>query len=112
DVARQARLFALVVAGVLLGIAPIHLARLVLDRVIPRRDLRLLAALGAAFLVAVLLRALVEYAQTMVSEAIRQRVIARLRSDLFAHLLRVGPDFYTRTPVGQIMNRVQTDVGR
>ncbi len=112
NVAKQVQLLALVVTSVMLGLAPIHLFRFILDEVIPARRTALLPTVGAALLAAVVARIGVDYWQTMTSERIRQQVISRLRAELFAHLMRVAPDFYTRYSVGQITTRVQIDVGR
>lgn len=112
NVAKQVQLLALVVTSVMLGLAPIHLFRFILDEVIPGRRTALLPVVGTALLAAVVARIGVDYWQTMTSERIRQQVISRLRAELFAHLMRVAPDFYTRYSVGQITTRVQIDVGR
>lgn len=112
DVGSQVRLLGLVVLGVLLGLAPIHLFRLVLDHAIPRRDTGLLAKIGAALLGLVVARAVVNYAQGVVGEQVRQGFLGGFRNELFAHLLRVSPEFYARRSVGQLMNQVQLDVGR
>ncbi|WP_072390286.1 ABC transporter transmembrane domain-containing protein [Hyphomicrobium sp. CS1GBMeth3] len=40
---------------------------------------------------------------------IGERVVADLRSDVFAHLARLGPDFYDRTHSGEVMSRLTAD---
>ena len=40
---------------------------------------------------------------------IGERVVADLRSDVFAHLARLGPDFYERTHSGEVMSRLTAD---
>jgi ATP-binding cassette subfamily B protein len=40
---------------------------------------------------------------------IGERVVADLRADVFAHLARLGPDFYDRTHSGEVMSRLTAD---
>ncbi len=40
---------------------------------------------------------------------IGERVVADLRADAFAHLARLGPDFYERTHSGEVMSRLTAD---
>jgi ATP-binding cassette subfamily B protein len=40
---------------------------------------------------------------------IGERVVADLRSDVFAHLARLGPAFYERTHSGEVMSRLTAD---
>jgi ATP-binding cassette, subfamily B, bacterial len=40
---------------------------------------------------------------------IGERVVADLRADTFAHLSRLGPDFYERTHSGEVMSRLTAD---
>ncbi len=40
---------------------------------------------------------------------IGERVVADLRSDVFAHLARLGPEFYERTHSGEVMSRLTAD---
>jgi len=39
-----------------------------------------------------------------------QRMMARLKLDLFDRLMRLSLDFFDRTPVGRVMSRVESDV--
>ena len=49
--------------------------------------------------------------QTWLSTAVGQRVMHRLRSDLFAHLQRQSLDFFTRTRGGEVQSRLVNDIG-
>jgi ATP-binding cassette subfamily B protein len=40
---------------------------------------------------------------------IGERVVADLRADVFAHLARLGPNFYERTHSGEVMSRLTAD---
>jgi ATP-binding cassette, subfamily B, bacterial len=70
-------------------------------------------AVAAASLVAlaiVLLDWLVEAAETQVSGRTGERVLYALRIRIFAHLQRLGLDYYERELGGRIMTRMTTDV--
>ncbi|MFO0547166.1 MAG: ATP-binding cassette domain-containing protein [Polyangiaceae bacterium] len=112
DPAGQARLFGLVALSVVLGLIPVHLVRMILDRAIPSRDERLLAWLAGLALAAAILRALADFARVVAAEKLRAAVHDKLRDALFSHVLRLGSDFFAKHSVGQIANRIQTEVGR
>lgn len=112
DLKRQIVQLVLVILKVLLGLLPFHLLRYILDSIVPARDTTRLYQVAAALFVLVLARMLAEYAHAMAAEQIRQRVMQKLRGELFAHVMRLGPDFFARQSIGQITSRVQTEVGR
>src|SRR5690606_30332893 len=86
------------------------ITRLVLDHAIPQRDLRLLAILTAALLGSILLAFAFEYAQTVLTAWIGQRVMYDLRREIFNHLQRLSLPYFDRNPVGRLMTRVTNDV--
>ena len=99
----------------LLGVAGLQLAapyltQLAIDRAIPARDYRLVRLLAVLFLAANLAEFLLDYAQTVVTALIGQRVMVDLRLAIFGKLQRLGVAFYDRNPVGRLMTRVTTDV--
>lgn len=101
--------------AVLLGVAALELAgplltAYALDHAIPAGDLGLLGLLVAAFAGALVLSFLLEYAQTLLTTWIGQRVMFDLRVELFAHLQRLSLRFFDRNPVGRLMTRVTNDV--
>jgi ABC-type bacteriocin/lantibiotic exporter with double-glycine peptidase domain len=108
----QLRLLGLVCASVLFGLLPVHGFRLLLDRAIPQRDERLLWQLGLGLLLVALAKALVEYRQALAAERLRAVLHAKLRAELSAHVLRLPPEHFARHSVGQLTNRIQTEVGR
>ncbi len=98
----------LAVAG--LQLAGPYLTQVAIDRAIPARDLGLVRWLALAFLAANLAEFLLDYAQTVVTALIGQRVMVDLRLAIFGKLQRLGVAFYDRNPVGRLMTRVTTDV--
>src|SRR5262249_25638804 len=65
------------------------------------------AAIGLAI---VLADWAVNWAQTIVVGRNGERLLYTLRVKIFAHLQRLGPDFYERERPGRIMTRMTTDV--
>ncbi|HSE26975.1 MAG TPA: ABC transporter ATP-binding protein [Gemmatimonadales bacterium] len=101
---------ALLVAGGLLALVGPWLTQQALDVAIPRRDGRLLALLTGAFVLALLVDFAQEYAQTVLTTRIGQRVMHDLRTGLFAHLQRLSVPYFDRHPVGRLITRVTSDV--
>ena len=101
---------ALLVAGGLLALVGPWLTQQVLDVAVPRRDGRLLALLTGAFVLALLVDFVQEYAQTILTTRIGQRVMHDLRTGLFTHLQRLSIPYFDRHPVGRLMTRVTSDV--
>src|SRR5689334_9272207 len=91
SLSRQIQLFVLVVLGVAVGLLPIHLFRMILDRAIPHGDRTLVFQISGALLGAVVVAAALAFARTVVADQIRQAFLAGFRNELFAYLLRVSP---------------------
>ncbi len=81
-----------------------------LDAAIPRRDLALLGTLAGLFLAALAVEFVAEYAQTILTTLIGQRVMRDLRQQIFRHLQRLSIPYFDRHPVGRLMTRVTSDV--
>lgn len=109
---QQALMFLIVVLATLAALVPIHLFRLVIDRVIPARDLRLLAVLTVILLLVVALSAVLEYLKTVQARRIQDFFINDLRTTLTSHLMNLPADYFAVNPVGKLLNRVMHDVSR
>jgi ATP-binding cassette subfamily B protein len=98
------------------AIAAPWLTKQAVDRFMQRPDLpqadRLAGIQGLAllFLVVVLLKIVSHYFETIVTQAVGQRVMHDLRMRVFRHLQGLSMSFFTRNPVGRLMTRVTTDV--
>lgn len=68
---------------------------------------RIALVLMALFVV----QAAMNYTQAYLLSASGERIIARLREDLFAHLLRLPPAFFADRRTGELTSRLGTDVG-
>ena len=53
---------------------------------------------------------LLNFGQVWVLTAAAERIIAKLRDDLFAHLVRLSPGFFTERRSGELTSRLATDV--
>jgi ATP-binding cassette subfamily B protein len=100
----------LLLAGGLLALVGPWLTQRALDVAIPRRDGPLLILLTAAFLGALLVEFVQEYASTLVTTRIGQRVMFDLRAQLFERLQRLSISYFDRNPVGRLITRVTSDV--
>jgi ATP-binding cassette subfamily B protein len=81
-----------------------------LDVAVPTRDEGLLGTLALAFLFALILEFVLEYAGSMLAAFIGQRVMYDLRIQIFTHLQRLSIPYFDRNPVGRLMTRVTSDV--
>ncbi|WP_280698583.1 ABC transporter ATP-binding protein [Kitasatospora sp. GP82] len=81
-----------------------------IDNGVSRAAMTGVAAAALAALVVVLFDWLVQSAETRVSGRTGERVLYTLRLKIFAHLNRLGLDYYERELSGKIMTRMTTDV--
>lgn len=100
----------LLFAGAALELVGPWLTKVALDRALPQRDLGLLGWLALAYAGSLALAFCMEYAQTLLTTWLAQRVMYDLRVELFAHLQRLSLRFFDRNPVGRLMTRVTNDV--
>ncbi|MEZ5092845.1 ABC transporter ATP-binding protein [Nocardioides sp.] len=109
--ARLALVMALIVASSSVGLAQPFLVKRVIDEAIPRQDVALLTWCVLAMVGIAAVSAAIGVLQTWQATTVGQRVMHRLRSDLFGHLQRQSVGFFTRTRGGEIQSRVVNDIG-
>ncbi|WP_239107393.1 ABC transporter ATP-binding protein [Spirilliplanes yamanashiensis] len=102
---------AIIVLSSALGMAAPFLLREVIDVALPERDLRLLAWLVAGMVAVAAVTAALGVAQTWIATTVGQRVMHRLRTDVFRHLQRQSLAFFTRTRTGEVQSRITNDIG-
>jgi ATP-binding cassette, subfamily B, bacterial len=107
-----ALLIGLVLDGLdaLAGVAMPWLVRGGIDSGIERHKFAIVAGIAVAGLAIVLADWVINYAQTIVVGRNGERLLYTLRVKIFAHLQRLGLDFYERELTGRIMTRMTTDV--
>ncbi len=109
--ARLGFVVALIVASSLIGLAQPFLVKRVIDEAIPQQDVSLLVGLVLAMVGIAFVSSAIGVIQTWQSTTVGQRVMHRLRSDLFGHLQRQSVGFFTRTRGGEVQSRVVNDIG-
>src|SRR5215831_3689115 len=100
-----------IVASALLGLVPPLLIRDLIDRAIPTHDGRLLDLLIAGMIGAPVLAGLLGVWQSYLATLMGQNVMHEIRVDMFDRLLRQSLRFFTNTKSGEIVSRLQNDVG-
>ena len=81
------------------------------DLFIAQGDLDGLARMVALYVGLAVAGWLLQYGETLLITRVSQKVLLDLRQTLFRHLMRLDLRFYDRQSVGQLMSRVQNDVG-
>ncbi len=96
--------------GGALELAGPYLTKVAIDEAIPARDPAHLARLVGIYAAALLASFVVVYIQTLLVTRAGQRVMMRLRRDLFERLLELDLPFHDRHSVGRLVTRVTSDV--
>jgi ATP-binding cassette, subfamily B, bacterial MsbA len=100
-----------VVAGAMEG-AIAWLVKPAMDEIFVRRDLFMLKLIPFAVLGAYVIKGVGTYLQWYLMASVGQRVIARLRRDLFLHIQDMPLAFFSGTHSAELMSRVLNDVSR
>ncbi len=102
---------AIIIGSSILAMATPFLLRRVVDQALPDRNTGLLAMLTLGMIAVVTVTAVLGVVQTWISTRIGQRIMHRLRSDVFAHLQRQSLGFFTATRTGEVQSRINNDIG-
>ena len=100
----------LLIVSSLVGLATPFLTRMAIDDALPARDVQLLLRIVAAMVLVTVATSVFGVLQTWISTLVGQRVMHRLRTDVFSHLQRQSLAFFTRTKGGEIQSRLTNDV--
>ena len=100
----------ILVAASLVQVVGPWLTQQAIDEAIPAGDGRLLVVYAGIYLVATVATFALQYAQTLLTTWLGQRVMFDLREEIFRHLQRLDLRFYDRNPVGRLMTRLTSDV--
>jgi ATP-binding cassette subfamily B protein len=101
----------IIVVSSILGMATPFLLREVIDVALPQAQLRLLAWLVAGMVAVAAVTAALGVVQTWISTTVGQRIMHRLRVEVFTHLQRQSIGFFTRTRTGEVQSRITNDIG-
>jgi ATP-binding cassette, subfamily B, bacterial len=94
-----------------LGVLPPLCVRAVLDKAIPGKDATLLHLMVAAIVGLTIVSGFISVLQDWLSARAGQSIVLDLRDQLYQHLQSQSLGFYTRTRTGEIISRVNNDVG-
>jgi ATP-binding cassette subfamily B protein len=93
-----------------LQLAGPYLIKIAIDDYMAVKNFSGIQIIALIFLGILLVQVGVQLTQTILLEWIGQRIMAKLRLDIFSHLQRLQMSFFDRNPVGRLVTRVTTDV--
>jgi ATP-binding cassette, subfamily B, multidrug efflux pump len=93
-----------------LAIARPLLIKKILDDYIAQKNVEMLTLFSGILLSALILEALCQFGNTMLTSTLGQNIIKDIRSKLFRHILYFRNSYYDTTPVGTLTTRAVTDV--
>jgi ATP-binding cassette subfamily B protein len=106
-----ALMLALILAITLLNLIPPLLTRNLIDYALPQGDVVRLTLLALGMVVVALLSGLLGVGQRYLSAIVGEGVIYDLRVALYSHLQHMALRFFTHTKTGELMSRLNNDVG-
>ncbi|HET7565393.1 MAG TPA: ABC transporter transmembrane domain-containing protein, partial [Gemmatimonadaceae bacterium] len=98
------------VLSAMIGLAFPLIVKYLLDAAFVSKSVHLLNQIALGLLVLFVAQALLNFVQVWLLSATAEKVIAKLREDLFAHLVRLSPAFFTERRTGELTSRLSTDV--
>ncbi|NUO55728.1 MAG: ABC transporter ATP-binding protein [Hamadaea sp.] len=111
DRGKLAIVVAIIVASSVISMASPFLLREVIDVALPHDNLTLLVWLVLGMVAVAAVTSALGVVQTWISTAVGQRIMHRLRTDVFSHLQRQSMAFFTRTRTGEVQSRITNDIG-
>ncbi|MFV0251957.1 MAG: ABC transporter ATP-binding protein [Beutenbergiaceae bacterium] len=100
----------LIVASSAVGLATPFLTKAIIDDAIGNQDVSLLLMLVGGLIAVAAITSILGVIQTWLATTVGQRVMHRLRTDVFTHLQRQSVDFFTRTRGGEVQARLTQDI--
>ena len=104
-----AALSCLMLDGVVQLVGPLMTQR-VIDVALPARDVAMVWRAALLLAGSLVVGFACQYAETMLTSLLGQRVMRDLRRDIFGHVQRLPVVFFDRNPVGRLVTRVTSDV--
>jgi subfamily B ATP-binding cassette protein MsbA len=98
----------LIAAGVSLAFPQI--VRQLLDAAFERRDATLLDRIAIGLVALFLIQGAMNFVQVFLLTSTGERIIAALRQDVFAHLVRLSPGFFVERRTGELTSRLSSDL--
>ncbi|EAZ79866.1 ABC transporter ATP-binding protein [Algoriphagus machipongonensis] len=85
-------------------------SKYLVDDVIPSNDLNMLKWLIIAVVAAIVVQSVTSYALTQILSVEAQNLIAKLRSQVQSHIIKLPIRFFDNTKTGELVSRIMTDV--
>jgi subfamily B ATP-binding cassette protein MsbA len=101
---------AMLVSGAQASIA--WLVKPAMDEIFLKRDVTMLRVIPLALLAAYLVKGAGRFGQSYLMASVGERVIARIRRELYAHIQSMPLSFFASLHSAELMSRVVTDVNR
>ncbi|MCZ2357323.1 MAG: ABC transporter ATP-binding protein/permease [Bacteroidia bacterium] len=102
-------LFLTIILAVLSPLKP-YLVKYVIDSILPQKNISAINFWMFIFLGLTVLSAIIQYAQTMLTNFLGQSVMNDLRKRVFQKILSLRLSFYDNTPVGTLQTRTISDI--
>ncbi len=102
----------LILMATAIGLAFPLIVRELLDAAFLAGDAALLNRIALGLLALFALQAVITFSQSYIMGSVSERVVARLRKDLFRGLVAQPPGFFDRRRVGEIGSRISSDTGQ
>ncbi|WP_100628144.1 ABC transporter ATP-binding protein [Algoriphagus formosus] len=100
----------LIVISRLAGLVLPGASKYLVDDVIPSNDLHLLKWLIIAVVAAIVIQSVTSYALTQILSVEAQNLIAKLRSQVQSHIIKLPIRFFDNTKTGELVSRIMSDV--
>jgi ATP-binding cassette, subfamily B, bacterial len=107
---RLLSVFALSLFGTVLGLLSPLFTKILIDDVLLARNLRLLWILSGIMVLATVLGYVIGAFNRYYYTQVTARILFALRAHLFSHLQALSLRFHTRTKVGDLLSRLNTDI--
>ncbi|MBN3583413.1 ABC transporter ATP-binding protein [Algoriphagus aestuarii] len=85
-------------------------SKYLIDDVIPSNDLNMLKWLIIAVVSAIVIQSVTSYALTQILSVEAQNLIAKLRSQVQSHIIKLPIRFFDNTKTGELVSRIMSDV--
>lgn len=108
--AQLALVVALSLVSTALSLTQPFLSKVLVDRALIGRDMGVLAWTVGGFLALTGLSLLLNIVSGLRYTRVSANILFDMRLDVFRHLQRLSPRWFTRTPIGQIASRVNSDI--
>lgn len=109
--ARLAAAFACLTVAAAAGLVFPLVLRFLLDAAFVLKDRGALDRVAAMLLAVFAVQGVMNFTQVYILSATTERIIAALREQTFAHLIRLSPAFFTEQRTGELTSRISNDLG-